>query len=124
MRIEKQPEPISLRANSRSSVRTEVIILITPRLIRDPGEARALIASGAISLDDYAAKLRQEQAARERRSRNILLGVLVGIALLSTGAMVGLLSGGAPLRRALRQLAIGFGAAAARASYARLTPGG
>lgn len=37
---------------------------------------------------------------------------LVGIALLSTGAMVGVLSGGPPLRRALRQLAIGFGAAA------------
>ena len=30
--------------------------------------------------------------------------VLVGIALLATGAMVGLLSGGPPLRRALRQL--------------------
>lgn len=38
--------------------------------------------------------------------------VLVGIALLSTGAMVGLLSGGPPLRRALRQLFIGYGAAA------------
>lgn len=38
--------------------------------------------------------------------------VLVGFALLSTGAMVGILSGGPPLRRALRQLAIGFGAAA------------
>ncbi|MFH8249755.1 VIT1/CCC1 family protein [Microbacterium sp. B2969] len=38
--------------------------------------------------------------------------ILVGIALLSTGAAVGLLSGGPPLRRALRQLAIGFGAAA------------
>jgi VIT1/CCC1 family predicted Fe2+/Mn2+ transporter len=38
--------------------------------------------------------------------------VLVGLALLSTGAMVGLLSGGPPLRRGLRQLAIGFGAAA------------
>ena len=38
--------------------------------------------------------------------------VLVGIALLSTGATVGLLSGAPPLRRALRQLAIGFGAAA------------
>ncbi|WP_460773954.1 VIT1/CCC1 transporter family protein [Microbacterium sp. GXF7504] len=37
---------------------------------------------------------------------------LVGVALLATGAMVGLLSGGPPLRRALRQLAIGFGAAA------------
>jgi VIT1/CCC1 family predicted Fe2+/Mn2+ transporter len=37
---------------------------------------------------------------------------LVGIALLVTGAMVGILSGGPPLRRALRQLAIGFGAAA------------
>ncbi len=38
--------------------------------------------------------------------------VLVGIALLATGASVGLLSGGPPLRRALRQLAIGYGAAA------------
>ncbi len=37
---------------------------------------------------------------------------LVGLALLATGAMVGILSGGPPLRRALRQLAIGFGAAA------------
>ena len=38
--------------------------------------------------------------------------VLVGVALLATGATVGLLSGGPPLRRALRKLAIGFGAAA------------
>ncbi|WP_341999707.1 VIT1/CCC1 family protein [Microbacterium sp. LWH7-1.2] len=38
--------------------------------------------------------------------------VLVGIALMSTGAAVGLLSGSPPLRRALRQLGIGFGAAA------------
>ncbi|KDA05704.1 membrane protein [Microbacterium sp. CH12i] len=38
--------------------------------------------------------------------------VLVGTALLGTGAMVGILSGGPPLGRALRQLAIGFGAAA------------
>lgn len=37
---------------------------------------------------------------------------LVSIALLATGAMVGVLSGGPPLRRALRQLAIGLGAAA------------
>ncbi|HLR86211.1 MAG TPA: VIT1/CCC1 family protein, partial [Nocardioidaceae bacterium] len=37
--------------------------------------------------------------------------VLVGLALLATGAIVGLLSGGPPLRRALRQLAIGYGAA-------------
>lgn len=38
---------------------------------------------------------------------------LVGLALLVTGAVVGILSGGPPLRRALRQLAIGWGAAAA-----------
>jgi VIT1/CCC1 family predicted Fe2+/Mn2+ transporter len=37
---------------------------------------------------------------------------IVGLALLGTGAVVGLLSGGPPLRRALRQLAIGYGAAA------------
>jgi vacuolar iron transporter family protein len=38
---------------------------------------------------------------------------LVGIALLGTGATVGVLSGASPARRALRQLAIGYGAAAA-----------
>ncbi|KNC20258.1 membrane protein [Arthrobacter sp. RIT-PI-e] len=37
--------------------------------------------------------------------------VLVGLALLATGAVVGLLSGASPLRLALRQLAIGLGAA-------------
>jgi VIT1/CCC1 family predicted Fe2+/Mn2+ transporter len=38
--------------------------------------------------------------------------VMVGIALLATGAVVGLLSGAPPLRRAVRQLGIGLGAAA------------
>lgn len=38
--------------------------------------------------------------------------VLVGIALMLTGAAVGVLSGAPPLKRALRQLAIGYGAAA------------
>lgn len=38
--------------------------------------------------------------------------VAVGVALMTTGAFVGLISGGPPVRRALRQLAIGYGAAA------------
>ena len=38
--------------------------------------------------------------------------VLVGIALLATGATVGLLSGASPMKRAMRQLGIGLGAAA------------
>jgi vacuolar iron transporter family protein len=42
----------------------------------------------------------------------LVAGGLVGIALMATGATVGVLSGGPPLRRALRQLAIGAGAAA------------
>ncbi|GAA4429088.1 VIT1/CCC1 transporter family protein [Georgenia halophila] len=42
----------------------------------------------------------------------LLAAGLVGIALLSTGAIVGVLSGGPALRRALRQLGIGYGAAA------------
>ncbi len=41
----------------------------------------------------------------------VVAAVLVGVALLGTGAIVGLLSGGPPFKRALRQLAIGFGAA-------------
>lgn len=43
----------------------------------------------------------------------IVATLLVGVALLTTGAIVGLLSGGPPLKRALRQLAIGLGAAGA-----------
>jgi len=42
----------------------------------------------------------------------ILACVLVGLALLVTGAIVGVLSGGPPLARAVRQLAIGLAAAA------------
>jgi vacuolar iron transporter family protein len=42
----------------------------------------------------------------------VVAAVLVGIALLATGVVVGLLSGGPPLRRAFRQLLIGYGAAA------------
>jgi vacuolar iron transporter family protein len=43
----------------------------------------------------------------------VIAAVMVGIALLGTGAVVGLLSGTSPLKRALRQLAIGYGASAA-----------
>lgn len=43
----------------------------------------------------------------------VIAAVLVGLALLGTGSVVGLLSGTSPLTRALRQLAIGFGAAGA-----------
>ena len=43
----------------------------------------------------------------------LLATVLVGAALLLTGATVGMLSGAPPLRRALRQLAVGAGAAGA-----------
>ncbi|MEO6942607.1 MAG: VIT1/CCC1 family protein [Terrimesophilobacter sp.] len=42
----------------------------------------------------------------------IISGALVGVVLLVTGAIVGLVSGASPWKRALRQLAIGYGAAA------------
>jgi VIT1/CCC1 family predicted Fe2+/Mn2+ transporter len=42
----------------------------------------------------------------------VVAAALVGTALIGTGVIVGLLSGGPPLRRALRQLVIGYGAAA------------
>jgi vacuolar iron transporter family protein len=42
----------------------------------------------------------------------VIAAVLVGITLLGTGAVVGILSGASPLKRALRQLGIGYGAAA------------
>ena len=41
----------------------------------------------------------------------VVASAAVGAALLLTGTVVGLISGGPPLRRALRQLAIGTGAA-------------
>ena len=41
----------------------------------------------------------------------IIAVVLVGLALLCTGAIVGVLSGASPIKRALRQLGIGYGAA-------------
>jgi VIT1/CCC1 family predicted Fe2+/Mn2+ transporter len=41
----------------------------------------------------------------------VVAAILVGAALIGTGVIVGLLSGGPPLRRALRQLLIGYGAA-------------
>lgn len=43
---------------------------------------------------------------------SLIAAGLVGLALLGTGSIVGLLSGGSPIRRALRQLLIGYGAAA------------
>jgi VIT1/CCC1 family predicted Fe2+/Mn2+ transporter len=49
---------------------------------------------------------------------------LVGLALLGTGAVVGVLSGGPPFRRALRQLLIGFGAAAVTYILGLLIGGG
>ena len=42
----------------------------------------------------------------------VTAAVLVGAALMVTGAVVGMLSGAPPLRRALRQLAVGAAAAA------------
>lgn len=43
----------------------------------------------------------------------IIAAAVVGVALLATGAVVGVLSGASPVKRALRQLAIGYGASAA-----------
>ena len=54
----------------------------------------------------------------------VVAAVLVGIALLSTGVIVGLLSGAPPLRRALRQLLIGYGAAAVTYLLGMLVGGG
>ncbi|MGI9124032.1 MAG: VIT1/CCC1 transporter family protein [Mycobacterium sp.] len=54
----------------------------------------------------------------------VVAAVLVGIALLSTGVIVGLLSGAPPLRRALRQLLIGYGAAAITYVLGLLVGGG
>lgn len=58
------------------------------------------------------------------RAAALTAAVLVGIALLSTGVVVGLLSGAPPLRRAMRQLMIGYGAAAITYLLGLLVGGG
>ncbi|OKL54987.1 rubrerythrin family protein [Bowdeniella nasicola] len=50
----------------------------------------------------------------------IAAALIVGLALLMTGGVVGVLSGSSPLARALRQLAIGYGAALATIILGRL----
>lgn len=60
----------------------------------------------------------------EGRAAMVTAAVLVGIALLATGVIVGLLSGAPPLRRALRQLMIGYGAAAITYLLGLLVGGG
>ncbi len=54
----------------------------------------------------------------------VVAAVLVGVALLTTGVIVGLLSGAPPMRRALRQLMIGYGAAAITYVLGLLVGGG
>lgn len=54
----------------------------------------------------------------------LVASALVGVALLTTGVIVGLLSGAPPLRRALRQLGIGYGAAAVTYVLGLLVGGG
>ncbi len=60
----------------------------------------------------------------EGRAAMVAAAVLVGVALLATGVIVGLLSGAPPLRRALRQLMIGYGAAAVTYVLGLLVGGG
>jgi VIT1/CCC1 family predicted Fe2+/Mn2+ transporter len=54
------------------------------------------------------------------RTAIVMSAVLVGVALFATGATVGVLTGGPLLRRGLRQLAIGAGAAVATYALGRV----
>ena len=54
----------------------------------------------------------------------VVAAALVGATLLGTGVVVGLLSGAPPLRRAMRQLLIGYGAAAITYVLGLLVGGG
>ncbi len=58
------------------------------------------------------------------RTAVVAAAILVGVALLITGVIVGLLSGAPPMRRALRQLMIGYGAAAITYVLGLLVGGG
>ncbi|HCA51549.1 MAG TPA: rubrerythrin family protein, partial [Mycobacterium sp.] len=54
----------------------------------------------------------------------LVAAALVGVTLLGTGVIVGLLSGAPPMRRAMRQLMIGYGAAAITYLLGLLVGGG
>ena len=54
----------------------------------------------------------------------LVAAALVGVTLLGTGVIVGLLSGAPPMRRARRQLMIGYGAAAITYLLGLLVGGG
>lgn len=54
----------------------------------------------------------------------VVAAAMVGVTLLGTGVIVGLLSGAPPLRRAMRQLLIGYGAAAVTYLLGLLVGGG
>lgn len=58
------------------------------------------------------------------RSAVLLAAGLVGLALLLTGGIVGVLSGSSPVSRAARQLGIGYGAAAVTYALGLLVGGG
>ena len=72
----------------------------------------AALASGAFFASGAAVPVLPFLAGLHGVAALVTAVVLVGLALLSTGAVVGMLSGGPPLRRGLRQLAVGAGAAA------------
>jgi len=77
------------------------------------GSARgAALASLALFACGAAVPVLAFLAVSDRAAALATAVALVGIALMLTGATVGVLSGGPPLRRALRQLTIGLGAAA------------
>jgi VIT1/CCC1 family predicted Fe2+/Mn2+ transporter len=94
-----------------------VALYFAPRIV---GSGTALAAAGEAAVAVaflYLAAISIALASidletRRLPNRIVLPAYAVGFALLGTGATVGVLSGGPPLRRALRQLAIGAGAAA------------
>jgi VIT1/CCC1 family predicted Fe2+/Mn2+ transporter len=96
---------------------TEVAAGVDPAVVADDFEAHGTAWGAALSSFCFFASgavvpVLPYLFGAEGTAAVVIASVLVGVALLGTGAVTGLLSGTSPLTRALRQLAIGIGAAA------------
>jgi len=99
---------VKVQVDCARFVRRRLGDLVTPRFLVPLACGAALFAAAlppAMYLVSVARWWQWENPAL------VLATVLVGLSLMLTGAIVGVLSGGPPLRRAMRQLAVGAVAA-------------
>jgi VIT1/CCC1 family predicted Fe2+/Mn2+ transporter len=117
-RVEKTSSPFGRKSADHDQSAFQGIHALNPPILVDEaygvGSAwRAAYSSFGLFASGAAVPVLPYLFGASGLTAIVIAAALVGIALLGTGAVVGLLSGASPLKRALRQLGIGYGAAAA-----------